>query len=158
MRRELKKRLQRHFDFLASELKYYPKFRQITKSIYEEDDDKRRSVERWVENIVNSSIDICKVILNMEEIRLPDNYKEIVLSVSHVKKVKISTETIEAIARWVRLKNIVTHEYLIYDGHPLKNFFQRASLCMGIFWHVSEIIWKWRLKRTRENRCSINYF
>ncbi|MDP3048343.1 MAG: DUF86 domain-containing protein [Thermodesulfovibrionales bacterium] len=122
MRRELKKRLQRHFDFLASELKYYPKFRQITKSIYEEDDDKRRSVERWVENIVNSSIEICKVILNMEEIRLPDNYKEIVLSVSHVKKLKVPTETIETIASWVRLRNIITHEYLDIRWSSIKKF------------------------------------
>ena len=122
MRRELKKRLQRHIDFLASELKYYPKFRQITKSIYEEDDDKRRSVERWVENIVNSSIEICKVILNMEEIRLPDNYKEIVLSVSHVKKLKVSTETIDTIASWVRLRNIITHEYLDIRWSSIKKF------------------------------------
>ena len=133
MRRELKKRLQRHYDFLASELKYYPKFRQITKSIYEEDDDKRRSMERWVENIVNSSIDICKIILNMEEIRLPDNYKDIVLSVSHVKKVKISPETIEAIARWVRLRNIVTHEYLDIRWSSIEKFLSEGISLYGDF-------------------------
>ena len=90
MKRELKKRLQRHIDFLASELKYYPKFRQMTRSIYEDNDDKRRSIERWVENIINSSIDICKNILNMEGILLPDSYRGIVSSIYRVKKVNIS--------------------------------------------------------------------
>jgi len=127
LKKELKKRLQRHIDFLASELKYYPKFRQITKKIYEEDDDKRRSVERWVENIVNSSIDICKVILNMEEILLPDNYKEIVLSMSLVKKLKVSPETIDTIAKWVRLRNIVTHEYLDIRWSSIEKFLSKVE-------------------------------
>lgn len=127
MKKELKKRLQRHIDFLASELKYHPKFKEITKDIYEEDDDKRRSVERWVENMVNSSIDICKVILNMEEIRLPDNYKEIVLAVSHVKKLKVSPKTIEAISRWVRLRNIITHEYLDIRWASIEKFLSRVE-------------------------------
>lgn len=122
MKRELKKRLQRHIDFLASELKYYPKFRQMTRSIYEDDDDKRRSIERWVENIINSSIDICKNILNMEGILLPDSYKGIVSSIYRVKKVNISLETIEAISRWVRLRNIVTHEYLDIRWSSIERF------------------------------------
>lgn len=131
MKRELEKRLQRHIDFLASELKYYPKFRQMTKSIYEDDDDKRRSLERWVENIVNSSIDICKTILNMEEILLPDNYKEMVSSVSRVKKVKIPPETLEALSRWVRLRNIVTHEYLDIRWASIERFLSEG---IPLYW------------------------
>jgi len=50
-----------------------------------------------------------------------------------VKKVKISTETIEAIARWVRLKNIVTHEYLDIRWSSIEKFLSEGVSLYGDF-------------------------
>jgi len=71
---------------MEAEIKDYPKFMKLSDAEYRDDSDKRRNVERWVENIINSSKDISKVILTIEGRNLPDNYKDIVLSVSAVKE------------------------------------------------------------------------
>ena len=120
MREELKQRLLRLVNFLEIELRDYSKFRQITQAEYREDRDKNRNVERWVENIINSSVDISKVILTYEGKSLPDNYKEIVLSLSLVKDLGIGDA--EALSYWVKFRNIISHEYLDIRWVSIKKF------------------------------------
>ncbi len=120
MREELHRRLLRHVEFLAEELNYYQKFRQLTWEDYRTDDDKRRSIERWVENIINSSVDISKLILSLEEIRQPDNYKEIVQSISLVKD--LGMYKADELSAWVKFRNIVAHEYLDIRWSSIKRF------------------------------------
>jgi uncharacterized protein YutE (UPF0331/DUF86 family) len=125
MKEEIKQKLLKHVNFLEDEVRYYPKFRQLTWSVFREDDDKRRSVERWVENIINSSIDIAKNILTLEDIRLPDTYKEIVLFMSVVKELNI--DNAESLARWVRLRNIVAHEYFDIRWSSIEKFISETE-------------------------------
>jgi uncharacterized protein YutE (UPF0331/DUF86 family) len=120
LREELKQRLLKHINFLEIELRDYPKFREITQAEYREDRDKSRNVERWVENIINSSIDISKVILTYEGKTLPDNYREIVLSLSLIKALEINNA--EALSYWVRFRNIISHEYLDIRWASIKKF------------------------------------
>lgn len=125
MREELKQRLLQHLNFIETELGDYPHFRQLTQAQYREDRDQRRNVERWVENIINSSIDIAKVILTLEDIRLPDNYKEIVLSLSTIKALGI--DSTESLSRFVRLRNIITHEYIDLKWSSIARFISEAE-------------------------------
>ena len=125
MREELKQRLLKHVNFLEIELRDYSKFRQITQAEYREDRDKSRNVERWVENIINSSIDISKVILTYEGKSLPDNYKEIVLSLSLVKDLGIGDA--EALSYWVKFRNIISHEYLDIRWASIKKFISETE-------------------------------
>jgi uncharacterized protein YutE (UPF0331/DUF86 family) len=120
LKEELKQRLLKHLDFLEAEIKDYPKFMKLSAVEYRDDSDKRRNVERWVENIINSSIDISKVILTLEERNLPDNYKDIVLSISAVKELGINS--IETLSRWVKFRNIMSHEYLDIRWSTIKKF------------------------------------
>lgn len=120
MKEELKQRLLKHLDFLEIELRDYPKFTKLSAAEYRDDIDKRRNVERWVENIINSSIDISKVILTLEGRNLPDNYKDIVLSISAVKELEIDSP--EPLSRWVRFRNIISHEYLDIRWATIKRF------------------------------------
>ena len=64
---EDKERLIRYIDFMESELADFPKFRKVDWRAYNKDKDARRNLQRWVENIVNCSIDIAKVILVSED-------------------------------------------------------------------------------------------
>lgn len=66
-----KSRLIYLIDFLKTELNDFVLVKNIINKEYETDSYKRRNVERWVENIVNSSIDIAKVLLASEGRRLP---------------------------------------------------------------------------------------
>ncbi|HGE71610.1 TPA: hypothetical protein ENX78_12285, partial [Candidatus Poribacteria bacterium] len=66
MERDHKIRLIRHLTFLREELEDYESFKNLSKEGYNQERDKRRNVERWIENIINSSIDIAKTILSSE--------------------------------------------------------------------------------------------
>ena len=125
MREILKQRLLKHLEFLDEEIKFYPKFLQMTRSQYFEDRDLRRNVERWIENIVNSSIDISKILLSIENINLPDTYKEIVLFVSNIRE--LNFDKAEQISRWVRLRNILTHEYLDLRWASIQKFISETG-------------------------------
>jgi len=67
LKKEVRFRLTRLLDFLENELKDYKKFESLLWEDYNKDRSKRRDVERWIENIVNSSIDITKIILSRRE-------------------------------------------------------------------------------------------
>ncbi len=125
MRKEFQQRLLRHINFLEVEIEDYTKFKGLKKKEYITDRDKRRSVERWVENIINSSVDISKIILLLEDINLPDSYKEIVSSVSAVED--LSAVEAEALSNWVKFRNIVTHEYLDIRWASIRKFIDQTN-------------------------------
>lgn len=105
---EDKERLTRYIDFMESELADFPKFRKVDWGTYNEDRDVRRNIERWVENIVNCSIDIAKVILASEDRRIPTSYKGILKELGGTQHFD---ETFgDEISQWASLRNILAHE------------------------------------------------
>ncbi|RKY58178.1 MAG: hypothetical protein DRP95_06220 [Candidatus Latescibacterota bacterium] len=125
MKEEVKARLVRHVRFLEQELGDFPSFRDLTWESYRSDSRERRNVERWIENLVNSSIDISKLILKAEGMDLPETYREIVSSLSSVEG--FEREHIEKMAGWVRLRNIVVHEYLDIRWASIRRFILEAE-------------------------------
>jgi len=71
MREEDRERLIRILDYLESEVDDYPAFSNLTWETYQKDKEKRRNVERWIENIVMSSIDMAKILLASENRPIP---------------------------------------------------------------------------------------
>ena len=126
MREELKGRLIRRIRFLEQEIKDYALFRSLNWERYNTDRSKRRDVERWIENVVNSSIDISKLILDAEDIRLPETYREMVSFLALVEG--FDKEQLEKISRWVSLRNIMAHEYLDIRWASIKRFIQETEL------------------------------
>ena len=125
MRREIKTRLIRHITFLEAELDDFPGFRPLSWEEYNKHRDKRRNVERWIENMVNSSIDISKIILSSENIPITDTYRGIVTSLSLIPG--FDKENVQRIAEWVRLRNIISHEYLDIRWGSINRFIQEAE-------------------------------
>jgi len=136
LKKEIKFRLIKHLTFLENELKDYETFETLSWKEYNGDRGKRRNVERWIENIINSSIDIAKLILTSEDRSLPDTYKDIVKNLSLISD--FNKEGIEKLSRWVSLRNIISHEYLdirwasiqkfISESEPfLKDFLRRVE-------------------------------
>ena len=125
MREELKERLIRQSTFLEEEIKDYALFRSLDRKRYNMDRSRRRDVERWIENIVNSSIDLSKLILDAEDIRLPETYREMVSFLALVEG--FDKEHLEKISRWVSLRNIMAHEYLDVRWASIKRFIQETE-------------------------------
>ena len=125
MEREIKLRLIKHATFLEGELQDFPGFRSLLWEDYHKDRSRRRDVERWIENIINSSIDISKIILVSEKIPPPDTYKELVASISLVPG--FDKERMGALSEWVRFRNIIAHEYLDIRWVSIKRFIEEAE-------------------------------
>lgn len=140
MKREFKNSLIRHLDFLEAELKDYAQFKEITKQQYLRDRDKRRNVERWIENVINSSVDISKVILTFEEISIPDTYRGIVSAISSVEG--LENVKAEEISRWVRFRNIIAHEYLDIKWSSIKRFINETETLYKTFLRIVKLYLK----------------
>lgn len=125
MNKQQKERLVRHLDFLQEEIGDYTLFKSITWKIYDNDKSKRRELERWIENLVNSCIDISKLILTAEGKRLPETYKEIVQHATLV--LGFTEEEVNSLSQLVILRNIVAHEYLDIRWASIKRFLEEAG-------------------------------
>jgi len=117
-------RLIKHISFLEKELDEYQKFQSLSWKDYNEDRDKRRNVERWIENIVTSSVDIARIILAAEDKLLPDTYKELVIMLSLIRG--FENEKMKKLAEWVRFRNVVVHESLD-KWKSIKKFIQETE-------------------------------
>ncbi len=102
-------RLLRILDFLAGELTERSKFTTLTSNSYLKDGSLRRDVERWVENLVNASVDIAKIVLASSGLPMPQTYRETLASLAAVSQFE---SVAAALARFTRLRNLLAHEYL----------------------------------------------
>lgn len=125
MKKEIRFRLVKHLTFLENELEDYETFETLSWKEYNGDRGKRRNVERWIENIINSSIDIAKLILTSEDRPLPDTYKDIVKNLSLVRD--FSEEDMGKLSRWVSLRNIISHEYLDIRWTSIQKFISESK-------------------------------
>ncbi len=125
LRKELRFRLVKHMTFLENELKDYEIFRPLSWKEYNTERSKRRDVERWIENIINSSIDLAKIILTHEGLPLPDTYKATIAELSAISC--FEEKNMEKLSRWVRLRNIISHEYLDIRWASVKRFVSESK-------------------------------
>ena len=122
---EDRERLIRYVDFLESELEDFPRFSRLDWKTYYEDRDLRRNIERWIENLVNCSIDVAKVMLVIEDKRIPSTYREIIRALGTTEP--FDEEFGEAISQWSALRNILAHEYLDLRWDSIRKFVQSAE-------------------------------
>jgi len=110
----------RIIDFLENELKEYDNFINLNQKDYTTISANRRNVERWIENIVNASIDVGKVILASEKKQIPQTYREILEKLSIIKN--FNKKTAQELASFVKLRNVLAHEYLDMRFAKIKKF------------------------------------
>jgi uncharacterized protein YutE (UPF0331/DUF86 family) len=131
LRKENKVRLIKHITFLEKELEDWESFKSLSWEEYHKDRSKRRNVERWIENIVNSSVDIAKIIMVSESMPLPETYREIVASLPLIPG--FDRETTERLSEWVKLRNIISHEYLDVRWNSIRRFIEETEPVYKIF-------------------------
>jgi uncharacterized protein YutE (UPF0331/DUF86 family) len=132
-KKEHKFRLIRYITFLETEIRDYELFKGMTREDYIHNRSKRRDVERWIENQINVTVDIAKVILVIENLPIPDTYREIVTNLSVLSSFKKGT--IERLASWIRLRNIISHEYLDVKWDSIKKFISDGTVLCNEFLH-----------------------
>lgn len=126
---EDKRRLIRLVDFLQNELSEINKFRDISQKEYQFDNDFRRNIERWVENIVNSSIDVAKILLASEKKQLSETYAELLRDLSALEGFDESVA--QTLGEFAKLRNLLAHEYLDIRFSKIKKFLESAERVYG---------------------------
>lgn len=125
LNKENQYRLIRYITFLETEIQDYDLFREMTREEYINNRSRRRDVERWVENQINATVDIAKVILISEDLPVPDTYRDMVSNLSALPFFK--KENIVPLSRWIRLRNIISHEYLDVKWEAIKKFTRESQ-------------------------------
>ncbi|MBI5208026.1 MAG: DUF86 domain-containing protein [Candidatus Firestonebacteria bacterium] len=133
-----KERLIRIIDFLETELKDLPEFINLDQNTYEANSTKRRNVERWVENIANSSIDIAKILLASEKRRIYQTYKDAMQGLSTLEN--FDSNTASQLAEFAKLRNILAHEYLDIRFARIQKFIQKSDVYKKLLVFVKEKI------------------
>ena len=117
-------RLLRSLDFLEEELGDHADFQGATKQGYIADRPFRRNLERWVENIVNATIDIAKTILASEPARMPRSYREAVENLGSLAG--FDEKICDDLADFTRLRNMLAHEYLDLRFSRIRDFIDES--------------------------------
>jgi len=73
-----RERLERLVDFTEQQSELYQVYHQFSWNDYNGDPRKRNEIERWLENIVNATIDMGKVIVGSKKYLVPPTYRETV--------------------------------------------------------------------------------
>ena len=105
-----KERLKRTLSFLEQEVSEFDIFKKIDQIQYQRDIAMKRNMERWAENIVNSSIDIAKTILASEKISIPETYRLILEKLGSVEG--FDQDVAFNLSSVSKMRNILAHEYL----------------------------------------------
>ena len=121
--------LRRRLVFLDSELRDAGKYRNMKRAEYESDSSKRREVERWIENLMNGAIDVCKTILASEKQAMPSTYRQVLRGAGVLPD--FSEELAERLAAWSELRNILAHEYLDMRWRRIEDFLGGAERYFG---------------------------
>lgn len=120
-----KDRLMRIIDFLETELGDSSQFQNISYQIYIDDSAMRRNLERWIENLVNTSIDAAKIIVASKKQHIPQTYRE---SIERLKTMPgFQDNNIDALARNTTLRNVLAHEYIDIRFTRIKKFLETAE-------------------------------
>jgi uncharacterized protein YutE (UPF0331/DUF86 family) len=119
--KEEQERLARILVFLETELTDLRAFADMRYGNYQSDRAQRRNLERCVENIVNASLDIAKILLVSERLPIPPTYKEYFLQLPAVSGF-LDESVAENLAAWARLRNILAHEYLDIRWQRIREF------------------------------------
>jgi uncharacterized protein YutE (UPF0331/DUF86 family) len=125
MRKEDRERIIRLLDYLESEVDEYSGFFNLSWETYQKEKEKRRNVERWIENIVMSSIDIAKILLASENRPIPESYKEMLYHIGLLGD--FNEEFGKKLSKWAGLRNIVVHEYLDIRWKNIKEFIDESE-------------------------------
>ena len=132
-------------DFIESELSDLPMFNPLTKNAYMSDSSTRRNVERWVENIVNASIDLAKIVSASEQKKIPQTYREILQNMELLEV--FDSEVAQKLSGFSKLRNVLAHEYIDIRYEQIDTFIQEMEPSYRKLFNFA----KGMLKRKQDN-------
>lgn len=115
-----------HINYLEKELQFLPKYRnEVDWKIYQSVREKRLEIERWVECLINATLDISKILITLREDEIPETSREILFKVASL--VYKEEEKAETFSKLAKTRNTLAHRYLDIRWQDIKSFMQTAQ-------------------------------
>lgn len=127
---EERARVLEYLRFLENEFSEMEQIKSFSWEDYIQDSFKRKIIERWVENLVMSALDIAKVILASEKREIPQTYKD---TLKIFGALYVDPAFGEKFSEFSSLRNILVHEYLDIKWRRIKNFIGQAERLYPVF-------------------------
>jgi len=71
-----------HVDYLEKELPFFSEYlKEINWRVYELQRSRRFEIERWVENLINATLDISKMVLTIIGDEIPETSREVLFKI-----------------------------------------------------------------------------
>ncbi|OGC13447.1 hypothetical protein A3J90_03635 [candidate division WOR-1 bacterium RIFOXYC2_FULL_37_10] len=118
-------------SFMQVELSDLAKYKNIDWPTYSNERETRRNVERIIENIANSVIDVCKITLAGETTEIPGTYQDIVLKLGEIKI--ISKDLVSQLASLTKARNVLAHQYLDIKWDLIKDLVKQMPIFIPEF-------------------------
>lgn len=135
---EERARVLEYLRFLENEFSEVEQIKSFSWQDYIQDSFKRKIIERWVENLVMSALDIAKVILASEKKEIPQTYKD---TLKIFGALYVDPAFGEKFSEFASLRNILVHEYVDIKWRRIKNFIDQAERLYPVFINkVKEIV------------------
>ena len=121
-----------HVDYLEKELPFLSEYKkEIDWKVYELQRSKRLEIERWVENLINATLDISKMVLTIMGDEIPETSREVLFKVgSHIYAKEEEAETFSELAK---IRNTLAHRYLDLRWNDIKRFLEIAPTLYSQF-------------------------
>jgi uncharacterized protein YutE (UPF0331/DUF86 family) len=114
-----------YVDYLEKEVKFLSGYeKEIDWKVYQSERSKRLEIERWVESLINATLDISKMLLTIRGEEIPETSREVLFQIgSHIYSREEEAETFSELAR---IRNTLAHRYLDMKWGDIKRFLQIA--------------------------------
>lgn len=124
LNKEQAESLIRRMAFIEEELKDLEEHLDLDFKGYTTQKKVRREVERIIENVLNASIDLAKILLAGEDVEVPATYRE---TFEKLGKIGLLAEEVAGqIADLVRLRNVLAHQYLDLKWETIHKFIEKG--------------------------------
>lgn len=113
------------FKYIENELKFLSDYEQnVDWKVYQNQRAKRLEIERWVESLINATLDISKVFFILKGNEVPETSREILYKIG--SQIFEKEEQAEAFSEFAKIRNTLAHRYLDIKWNDIKRFMKLA--------------------------------
>jgi len=114
-----------HIDYVERELLFHSQYeKEIDWKVYQAQRSKRLEIERWVENLINATLDISKMFLAGMGEEIPETSREVLFRMGgHIYE---KEKEADAFSELAKIRNTLAHRYLDLKWNDIKRFLEIA--------------------------------
>jgi len=133
-----KSKLIPHLDYLEKELTFCLEYKiEIDWKVYQTKRSKRLEIERWVETLINATLDIAKMLLTIMGEEIPETSREVLFQIG--SRIYDKEEEAENFSELAKIRNTLAHRYLDMKWGDIKRFLQIAPQLFPTFLNFIKI-------------------